>query len=97
MAWSRSVNPHEEVKLLPGHLVKAISRKASGENLMTRSKRRCPNFDEAVEIWRMLFGGMDQHDIAAKFGFNQGRISEVKTGRRFPEAYAEAWRRFLNH
>jgi len=26
-----------------------------------------------------------QHEIAAKLGLNQGRVSEVLTGKRFPE------------
>lgn len=30
--------------------------------------------------------GMMQHDIAARFGVNQGRVSEVVNGARFPDA-----------
>lgn len=60
---------------------------------MARNGRRTPNFEDAISIWFMLFKHMDQHDIAAEFGFNQGRISEVKTGKRHPDAYGEAVRR----
>lgn len=39
--------------------------------------------DEIIrEIWRRLRLGEMQHDIAADLGINQGRISEVNTGRR---------------
>lgn len=34
------------------------------------------------EIRRLLREGWYQHDIAAKLGVNQGRISEVNTGKR---------------
>jgi hypothetical protein len=40
----------------------------------------------AIEIWRMRSRGMCQHDIAANLHMNQGRVSEVLTGKRFPEA-----------
>ena len=53
---------------------------------MGRATRRSPTYEQAEQIWRMLNRGMDQHDIAAVFGFNQGRISEVKTGRKHPNA-----------
>jgi hypothetical protein len=46
--------------------------------------------DHAVEIHRRLWLGEAQHQIAAAFQMNQGRISEVATGRRFPEAKAIA-------
>jgi len=35
-----------------------------------------------AEIRRRLARGEHQHDIAASLGWNQGRISEVKTGKR---------------
>lgn len=39
--------------------------------------------DETIrEIWRLLRDGWYQHDIAATLGLNQGRVSEVKTGKR---------------
>ena len=41
--------------------------------------------DETVrEIQRRLAIGHMQHDIAADLGLNQGRVSEVKTGKRKP-------------
>lgn len=36
------------------------------------------------EIKRRLALGHMQHDIAADLGINQGRVSEVKTGKRKP-------------
>ena len=41
---------------------------------------------DAVEVWLRRWQGHFQHHIAADFGVNQGRISEVLTGKRFPEA-----------
>lgn len=41
--------------------------------------------DEAIwEIRRRLASGDFQHDIAADLGINQGRVSEVNTGKRIP-------------
>ena len=41
--------------------------------------------DEVIwEIRRRLAGGEFQHDIAADLGINQGRVSEVNTGKRKP-------------
>jgi len=34
-------------------------------------------FDEAVQVWLMSWAGHYQHDIAAHFGVNSGRVSEV--------------------
>ena len=36
-------------------------------------------------IWRMLLACELQHDIAADLGLNQGRISEINTGKRYSE------------
>ena len=55
---------------------------------------RCPNYEQCVAIWLMLFRGVYQHDIAAAFGFNQGRISEVKSGERHPSSRDEALRQW---
>lgn len=41
---------------------------------------------DAVEIWRRRAQGEAQHAIAADLGVNQGRVSEVLSGKRFPEA-----------
>lgn len=39
--------------------------------------------DEVIRnIWARLRRGHNQHDIAADLGVNQGRISEVNTGKR---------------
>jgi len=38
--------------------------------------------ETVCEIMRRLGKGNYQHDIAADLGVNQGRISEVKTGKR---------------
>ncbi|WP_126494581.1 hypothetical protein [Sphingosinicella microcystinivorans] len=44
---------------------------------------RKPMTTEAyAEVRRRLRMGHLQHDIAADLGWNQGRISEVKTGKR---------------
>jgi len=52
---------------------------------MTNKRRRVPLNDETIwEIRRRLALGDMQHDIAADLGINQGRISEVNTGRRRP-------------
>lgn len=41
--------------------------------------------DETIrEIKRRLALGEMQHDIAADLGINQGRVSEVNTGKRRP-------------
>jgi hypothetical protein len=34
------------------------------------------------EVKRRIASGEYQHDIAASLGWNQGRVSEVKTGKR---------------
>lgn len=46
-----------------------------------RSPRVTPEM--AARIKRLLSEKMMQHDIAARFGINPGRVSEIKTGRRF--------------
>lgn len=46
---------------------------------------------EAVPaIKRMLLEGMKQHDIAAIYAVNQGRISEINTGKMYAEISPEA-------
>ncbi len=40
---------------------------------------------DAALIRGMIKRGDRHHDIAAFFGLNQGRIAEVKNGKRFPE------------
>jgi transcriptional regulator with XRE-family HTH domain len=41
---------------------------------------------DAIEIWRRRSAGEAQHKIAAAYDVNQGRISEILSGRRFPAA-----------
>jgi len=43
--------------------------------------------EDAVQVWFMLWDGWLQSRIAAYFDVNSGRVSEVKTGKRFPDAY----------
>ncbi len=43
-----------------------------------------PTAAQAAEIkWYLLNTQMKQHDIAAKYGINGGRVSEINTGKRF--------------
>jgi predicted XRE-type DNA-binding protein len=35
------------------------------------------SFDDAVDIWLRHWAGQFQHDIAAAFGVNQGRVNDV--------------------
>lgn len=48
-------------------------------------KRKSPVVtpEMAAKIKRHLLDDMAQHDIAALFKINQGRISEIKTGKKF--------------
>lgn len=57
-----------------------------------RAGRTSPplTLDHAIAIWRMRRQGLAQHEIAATLKLNQGRVSEVLTGKRFPEAEALA-------
>ncbi|RUX95821.1 MULTISPECIES: hypothetical protein [unclassified Mesorhizobium] len=34
-------------------------------------------FNEAIEVWKLRAAGWFQHQIAAKFGVNPGRVNEV--------------------
>ena len=42
--------------------------------------------EDAIEIHRRRWLGEAQHVLAAAFGVNPARISEVLIGKRFPEA-----------
>jgi hypothetical protein len=53
-------------------------------NGQTNRKRALLNDEVIWEIRRRLANGEFQHDIAADLSINQGRISEVKTGKRRP-------------
>lgn len=49
-------------------------------------RKRSPRLtrEMADKIRSLARIGMMQHDIAAQVGVNQGRVSEVLTGKRFP-------------
>lgn len=51
-------------------------------------------FEDAVRIWYLLWQGWKQHEIAALYHVNQGRISEIHTGKKFLGSEEEAKRRF---
>jgi hypothetical protein len=59
---------------------------------MMRARNTSPQLalDDAVAVWRMRRQGMSQHDIAAAFHVNPGRVNEVLKGKRYPEAQALA-------
>ncbi len=57
-----------------------------------RRKSRKLTEEDAVQIWILLLQGLLQHEIAALFGCNQGRISEIKNGKRFPGSKEKAMR-----
>ncbi|WP_339742804.1 hypothetical protein [uncultured Maricaulis sp.] len=50
---------------------------------MNSKKKLSPK--DVLDIKRRLKRGEYQHHIAARFGLNQGRISEIKNGHRFAE------------
>jgi hypothetical protein len=51
----------------------------------TRRPSRKLSISDAAMIKKMLREGAYQHQIAAVFETNSGRISEINTGKRFPE------------
>lgn len=53
-------------------------------NARPERKRAKLNDETIREIQRRLSHGDIQHDIAADLGINQGRVSEVNTGKRRP-------------
>ena len=48
------------------------------------------SFDDAVQIWHRHWEHEYQHKIAASYGVNQGRISEVLSGKLHPGSRGEA-------
>jgi predicted XRE-type DNA-binding protein len=58
----------------------------------TKPSRRL-TLQDAIEVWLRRMRGHLQHHIAAHFGVNQGRISEILTGKHFPEAHEAAMRK----
>lgn len=62
-------------------------------------KRKSPVVTPAIaaEIKALLRSGtMNQHDIAARYRINQGRVSEIKTGLKFPGVEPTQLDLFLN-
>jgi hypothetical protein len=51
------------------------------EKMKTKNPTYHLTFDDAVEIWLRHWNGEYQHHIAAHFGVNQGRVSDVLNGR----------------
>lgn len=53
-----------------------------------RAKAASPRLSQAdaIEIVRRYDAGEAQHEIAAAYRVNQGRISEIVRGKRFPGA-----------
>jgi hypothetical protein len=52
-------------------------------NKKSGGRPRTPLTDDVIRvIWKRLRLGEFQHDIAADLGLNQGRVSEVNTGKR---------------
>ena len=48
-----------------------------------KGRKRAKLTDDIIRaIWSRLRKGDFQHDIAADLGINQGRVSEVNTGKR---------------
>lgn len=58
---------------------------------MSKIRRKSPPVTPimAAKIKRRLLLGHNQHDIAADFKINQGRISEINTGIKFPDVPPE--------
>ncbi len=57
-----------------------------------RAKRvsRHLTLSDAVQIWQRRAEGEAQHVLAAAYHVNPGRVAEVLSGKRFPEARAIA-------
>jgi hypothetical protein len=39
-------------------------------------------FDDAIDVWQRYWAGEYQHDIAASYGVNPGRVNDVLKERR---------------
>ena len=75
---------------LPESVVKTVlfnpMKRRNIMEIVNRPVRRkmCPPM--AAQIKKLhLLGGLHQHEIAALVGVNQGRVSEVLTGKRFAD------------
>lgn len=64
------------------------SQSAARPRLRAKPCSRTLTLDDAIAIHRRSALGEAQHVLAAVFGVNQGRISEVLSGKRWPEANA---------
>ncbi len=62
--------------------------------MATVGRSRRLTHEDAVLIVRRVLEGESQHTVAAAFGVNQGRVSEIVNGRRYPGAIEEALRRW---
>jgi len=62
---------------------------AFSKNYGARKRSRALTYEDAVQILVRLRRHEYQHHIAADFGINQGRVSEIKNGHRFPEALCD--------
>jgi hypothetical protein len=60
--------------------------------MRSKSVSRRLTLEDAVEIWRRRRDGEAQHVLASVYHVNPGRIAEVLSGKRFPEAQAIALR-----
>ncbi|SOC16868.1 hypothetical protein SAMN05877809_10913 [Rhodobacter sp. JA431] len=58
-----------------------------------RRTTRILTFADAVNIQTLIIQGEMQHSIAALYGVNQGRISEINTEKRHRGSRVEALRR----
>lgn len=65
--------------------------------LKRTNAEKAPNFQQAIEIWLRRLNGEHQHHIAADYGFNQGRISEIKKRTRHPAAFEAAMEKVTKH
>ena len=54
-------------------------------------KERTITFEEAIEVHKLISKGHQQSQIAAFFGTNQGRISEIKNEKRHAGSKALAF------
>jgi hypothetical protein len=48
------------------------------------------SFDDAVDIWLCHWAGEYQHNIAASYGVNPGRVNDVIKHRKHPDSLAVA-------
>ena len=54
-------------------------------------KERIPTFDEAVEVHKLVQRGFPSSQIAGLLQTTQGRISEIRTGKRHAGSYEIAF------